>query len=258
MFHLRIWARTARQRGAPTATSPRLRRRRSARAGAVEAAATAARSRRRRQPRIPSPPAASFDPDVSKWDAWRPEPVAELLTAVEAPWYVAAGWAIDLFLGGEHREHEDLEIAVPNARFDEVVDVLAGLEIFVITGPHEATPLAEARDRLGETHQSWVREPATGLWRFDVFREPSDRDTWLCRRDESIRLPYEEVIEWTDDGIPYGRPEIVLLFKAKHTRDRDQADFEAVVPRLEPERRRWLAEALERVHPGHRWLDGLK
>ncbi len=55
------------------------------------------------------------------------------------------------------------------------------------------------------------------------------------------------MIEWTDDGIPYGRPEIVLLFKAKYAvRDRDQADFEAVVPRLEPERRRWLAEALER------------
>jgi aminoglycoside-2''-adenylyltransferase len=177
---------------------------------------------------------------------------------VDAPWYVAAGWAIDLFLGGDHREHEDLEIAVPNNRFDEIVTAVTGFEIFVITGPHEATPLAEARDRLDETHQSWVREPATGLWRFDVFREPSDGNKWLCRRDESIRLPYDEVIECTDDGIPYGRPEIVLLFKAKHAhRDRDQRDFEAVVPRLEPERRRWLAEALERVHPGHRWLGEL-
>jgi Aminoglycoside-2''-adenylyltransferase len=174
------------------------------------------------------------------------------------PWYIAAGWAIDLFLGGEHREHEDLEIAVPNARFDEIADALAGLEICIITGPHEATPLAEARDRLVETHQSWVRERATGLWCFDVFREPSDGDTWLCRRDESIRLHYDYVIERTDDGIPYGRPEIVLLFKAKHAhRDRDQADFEAVLPRLELERRRWLAEALERVHPDHPWLDPL-
>lgn len=178
-----------------------------------------------------------------------------MLAGVAVPWYVAAGWAIDLFLGGEHREHEDLEIAVPNSRFDEIVDALAGLEICIITAPGEATPLAEARDRLAETHQSWVREPATGLWRFDVFREPSDGDTWLCRRDESIQLPYDHVIEWTDDGIPYGRPEIVLLFKAKHAhRGRDQADFEAVLPLLEPERRRWLAEALERIHPGHSWL----
>ncbi|MGH3130634.1 MAG: hypothetical protein ACRDNX_07440 [Gaiellaceae bacterium] len=52
--------------------------------------------------------------------------------------------------------------------------------------------------------------PATGLWRLDVFREPSDGDTWICRRDERIRLPYGEVIERTEDGIPYARPEIVL------------------------------------------------
>jgi hypothetical protein len=222
-------------------------------------AGTVARSRRRPPRPNPSRPAASFEPDLSKWDAWRPEQVAEILAGVDVPWYVAAGWAIDLFLGGQRREHEDLEIAVPNARFEEVVAVLARLEVFIITGPHEATPLAEARDRLDETHQSWVREPATGLWRFDVFREPSDGDIWLCRRDERIRLTYGEVINWTDDGIPYGRPEIVLLFKAKHVhRDRDQADFEAVVPRLEPERRLWLADALERVHPGHPWLDGLK
>jgi hypothetical protein len=104
-----------------------------------------------------------------------------------------------------------------------------------------------------------VREPATELWRFDVFREPSEGGTWVCRRDEGIRLPYNQVIAHTDDGIPYGRPEIVLLFKAKHAhRNRDRLDFEAVVPRLEPERRRWLADALERIHPGHPWLDGLK
>jgi hypothetical protein len=63
------------------------------------------------------------------------------------------------------------------------------------------------------------------------------------------------VIEHTDDGIPYCRPEIALPLQAKHAhRDRDQADFEAAVPLLEPERRQWLMEALARIHPGHPWL----
>jgi hypothetical protein len=183
--------------------------------------------------------------------------VARRLGGIDAPWYVAAGWAIDLFLGGDHREHEDLEIAVPSSRLDEIVAVFPELDFFVITGPREATPLSEARDQLEETHQTWVREPETGLWRFDVFREPSDGNMWLCRRDETIRLPYDRVIERTEDGIPYGRPEIVLLFKAREHRDRDQRDFEAVVPRLEPESRKWLADALERVHPGHIWINAL-
>jgi Aminoglycoside-2''-adenylyltransferase len=197
----------------------------------------------------------AIEPDVSKWDAWRPEKVATMLASVEAPWYVAGGWAIELFLGEQRREHEDLEIAVPNSRFDEFLPSLDGLELFVITGPREATPIELARDRLEETHQTWVREPSTGRWRLDVFREPSDGDTWIFRRDASIRMPYERVIDWTDDGIPYGRPEIILLYKAKHAdRERDQGDFGAVLPLLEPARRRWLAEALEVVHPGHPWL----
>jgi Aminoglycoside-2''-adenylyltransferase len=196
----------------------------------------------------------SFAPDISKWDAWRPEQVVELLEGIEAPWYVAAGWALDLFVGEQRREHEDLEIAVPNTRIDEFVPAFDGLELCVITGPMEATPIAQARDQLAETHQTWVREPATGLWRLDVFREPSDGDTWICRRDPSIRMPHDRLIERTDDGIPYGRPEVILLYKAKHTRERDEGDFADMLPLLEPERRRWLADALELVHPGHTWL----
>ncbi|HYZ19086.1 MAG TPA: hypothetical protein VE615_06045 [Gaiellaceae bacterium] len=196
---------------------------------------------------------------MSKWDAWRPGQVAELLAGVQVPWYVAAGWALDLFVGEQRREHEDLEIAIPNSRIDELMPALDGLEACVITGPNEATPLAAARDQLAGTHQTWIREPATGLWRFDVFREPSDGDTWICRRDPAIRMPYARIIERTDDGIPYGRPEVVLLYKAKHAqRERDQRDFAEIVPLLEVERRRWLAEALEIVHPGHPWLAALR
>ena len=197
----------------------------------------------------------AIDADLYQWDAWRPEHVARLLADVTAPWYVAAGWAIDLFLGGQRREHEDLEIAAPSARFDEIVEALPGLEVFVMgPKPGTATPLAQARGLLEPTHQTWVREPIAGVWRFDVFREPSDGDTWICRRDDRIRLPYDRVIEHTPEGIPYGRPEIVLLYKAKHSRPKDDGDFAAALPLLEPERRQWLADALELVHPGHRWL----
>jgi len=104
-----------------------------------------------------------------------------------------------------------------------------------------------------------VREPATGVWRLDVFREPSDGDEWICRREPSITLPYEVLIERTDDGIPYGRPEVMLLFKARHShQEKNERDFTATLPRLEPERRRWLHDALALVHPSHPWLDELE
>jgi hypothetical protein len=40
-------------------------------------------------------------------------------------------------LGHQRREHEDLEIAVPTARFGEVVDALADVELWVV-GPDPA------------------------------------------------------------------------------------------------------------------------
>ena len=200
----------------------------------------------------------AFEPDVSRWDAWTPAEAADLLEGVAAPWYVAAGWAIDLFLGGKRREHEDLEIAVPNDHFGEVANALAGYEILVITGPREATPLSIAGATLA-THQTWVREPVSGRWRLDVFREPSDGDTWICRRDPRIRLPHADVVARTSEGIPYCRPEIALLFKAKHAHQpKNGDDFAAVLPHLAPERRSWLADALELAHPGHAWLGALE
>jgi hypothetical protein len=204
------------------------------------------------------PTSGWFDPDVADWSAWSPEHVQQLLARVEAPWCVAAGWAIDLFLGEKRREHEDLEIAVPSDRFGQIAEALVGFELYVV-GNGRATPLAEAGEFIETYHQTWVLERAAGVWRLDVFREPSEGDTWICRRDERIRLPYNELIEWTADGIPYARPEIVLLFKAKQVdRPKDAADLAAVLLRLEPVRRRRLAELLELVHPGHRWLSELR
>ncbi|HEY2078731.1 MAG TPA: hypothetical protein VGH53_20565 [Streptosporangiaceae bacterium] len=79
-----------------------------------------------------------------------------------------------------------------------------------------------------------MRDPATGNYLRDVFCEPHDGDTWICRRDETIRLTYRDIIHRTHDGIPYLAPELVLLFMAKHGCQKDQPDFDATVPHRTP------------------------
>ena len=198
----------------------------------------------------------AFEPDLEKWDAWSPDDVARRLAGIDVPWYVAAGWAIDLFLGGNHRAHEDIEIAVPGSRLEETLDALSEVELFW-AGEPPGFVVPFRSDKPDGSHQTWVREPETGAWRLDVFSEPSEGETWICRRDARIRMPYVRLIERTADGIPYGRPEVMLLFKAKAARAKDDDDLAAVLPLLEPERQQWLADALALVHPGHRWLDAL-
>lgn len=110
---------------------------------------------------------------------------------------------------------------------------------------------------LAATHQTWLRDPVSGQFLFDVFREPHDGGTWICRRDESLRLPYDAIIERTAGGIPYLVPELVLLFKAKAARPKDQADFDGALPQLSRTRCDVLTGWLTRVHPGHPWLEKL-
>jgi len=166
---------------------------------------------------------AEIDALDARWSSsWTPSEVARRLAGVAAPWCVAAGWALELFRGTRTREHGDIEIAIPAA-----------------------------------TYQTWLRDPRSGDYLLDVFREPHDGEAWICRHDDTIRLPYSEIIQRTSDGIPYLAPELVLLFKAKHVRPKDQSDFDETIPYLSRTQLTALAGFLARPYPRHHWLDRL-
>jgi hypothetical protein len=192
--------------------------------------------------------------DDAEWRAWRPDEAAARLAGLTEPWCVTAGWALDLFVGEPRREHEDLEVAVPAHAFTTVRSTLGELEWHAPVGHEKLVAVADAPERLEDTHQTWGLDREANAWRIDVFREPSSGGEWVCRRDDRIRLPYGDLIERTADGIPYARPEVVLLFKAKAARVKDEADLRDVLPLLGERRRTLLRAWLELAHPGHAWL----
>lgn len=184
--------------------------------------------------------------------AWTPPEIARRLDGVTTPWYVAGGWALDLFLGRQTRRHADLEIAIPAADFGQISGLFPGY-VFDGVGQNQlwenATP-----EVIAATHQTWLRDPASGDYLVDVMREPHEGGTWICRHTPTIRLPYDEVICRTAEGIPYLAPELALLFKAKHARPKDQRDFEGVVPELSRAQRERLAGLIGGGYPEHLWL----
>ncbi|GGM56193.1 nucleotidyltransferase domain-containing protein [Dactylosporangium sucinum] len=186
-----------------------------------------------------------------EWEPWPPGEVARRLAGVRSPWYVAGGWALDLWLGAETRPHEDIEIGIPAGGFPEFRAALREYE-FRVAGDGQLWPVDGPA--FEAHHQTWVSDPATGRFHLDIFREPHDGDVWICRRDASIRRPYREIVRHTAAGVPYLVPELVLLFKAKATRPKDEQDFTAALPHLDPGRRAWLYAALTQVHPDHAWL----
>jgi hypothetical protein len=198
-------------------------------------------------------------PPEEAWSmAWTPGEAARALEGVSAPWAVAGGWALDLWLGSQTREHEDLEIAVPTAFFGEIRDRLEGLGLkFFDIVDGEVLALAAGATLHPRMHQTWVMDPEAHGWRMDIFREPGDAQTWIYRRTGELSAPRAWASGRTPGGIPFVAPQVVLLFKAKAQREKDEADFAKVAPRLSADARAWLADALQVIHPGHAWIDRL-
>ena len=191
------------------------------------------------------------------WHPWTPHEVYARLQNIAVPWFVVGGWAIDLLRGEQTRAHEDIEIAIPRPCFGVVRQRFGAFRHFSVGDGHVAE-LPEHSDPPPDKHQNWVLDEATGAWCLDIFLEPSDAETWVYRRDERLRRPRSQMISVSTAGVPYLNPEGVLLFKARHLREKDEADFAGCAPLMSGEARHWLHDALGRAHPGHPWLQQLR
>ncbi|MFC4374317.1 nucleotidyltransferase domain-containing protein [Nocardia halotolerans] len=188
-----------------------------------------------------------------RWDPWTPSVVAARLASSPVPWAVAGGWALDLFAGEVSRAHDDIEISIPRTAFRQIAAVFPEYE-WDVPGDGTLWPYAQAAERA-DLHQTWLRDPSTGTFHLDVFREPHDGNTWICRRDNTIRLPYTDLLRRSrTTEIPYLVPEVVLLFKARANRPKDDNDFHRILPLLLGYQLARLNSWLGRVHPGHSWL----
>lgn len=195
-------------------------------------------------------------PSIDAWEGWTPWEVAERVAGLAVPWCVVGGWAIDLALGHRTRSHEDLEIAVLRRDLAAVRGHLGEFAVHV-GGGGELRRLGPADETPPHLHQHWVLDQEADRWRVDIMAEPGDEETWVYRREPSLRAPRAWMVGVSADGIPYLRPHGTLLFKAKANRPKDRRDFDAAVGTLDVAERSWLLAALERFHPDHPWIGWL-
>jgi hypothetical protein len=161
------------------------------------------------------------------------------------------------------REHEDLEVGVfrhhqaaLHSHYEEWTayksigrwvgwEALEELELpihQVLFRPRES-PFPEPWEPNYEERQFFLNEAEGGIW--------------ISRRDPRIRLHVRQLAERSADGVPIVVPEVQLLYKARRVEDKDEHDFRLVADRIRGTRRAWLRDALELVHPGHRWIQAL-
>jgi len=196
-------------------------------------------------------------PEEHKWDPLPVDEAATLLSPAPFPWWIAGGWAIDLFLGRQTRVHGDTDVLIRRE------DQLSLQSLFLDRGwdLHKAqqgklTPWPRGESLSPPVHDIWCRPSPDRPWGLQIMLLETARDEWVFRRDPSIGGSIASLGAKTASGVPYLRPEIQLLYKARpETAPKDQADFALVAPRLSIEARAWLLRALEKRFPaGHEWI----
>lgn len=186
-----------------------------------------------------------------------PREAAKLLGDLPAPWWIAGGWAIDLFLGRQTRPHADTDVALLRGTEPTLRACLPAWDIQIAHEgqfiPWDGGPMARPY------HQFWARPDAESPWALEFMLEEHGGDTWVYRRDARVTLSIASLGRTVADGVPYICPEVALLYKARGKGvERNAADFESALAALSAGERRWLRAALILAHPGHTWIERLE
>lgn len=182
--------------------------------------------------------------------------VVDLMAGFPRPWFIAGGWAIDLFVDQSTRPHGDIEIAILR-RDQGALRAHLGEWDFRTAVPGEPGVLKPwgAGTRLElPIHEVHALGPGPEGGELEILLNESTGGVWRFRRMLEIARPISKMGHNSSTGVPYLAPEIVLLYKAQEPTDIDQLDFQNARPSLPEEASEWLRISIEACYPDHPWL----
>jgi hypothetical protein len=189
-------------------------------------------------------------------DPFTLDEVRTLFDPIGVDWWIAGGRAAEAF-HGVPRTHEDVDVSVFRRDIATVNQALKDRWHLWSVGASGLRPLDERHpEPADDADQVWIREHALAPWKADVVMTRDWDGRWQSRRDPDLVAPLHEVT-WERDGVRYLNPEIVLSFKARQMRSKDEHDFAGIAPRLDDDARTYLAGFLDRFHPDHPWRSQL-
>jgi hypothetical protein len=177
-----------------------------------------------------------------------------LMSDFKRPWYIAGGWAVDLYLGNVSRKHDDIEIVVFRKDQTYLKEYFKKWDIEKVEDRElKSWGMEFLNLPIHELHAS----NKTGD-KFEILINEKEGFEWKYRRDLRVKMPVTEVGRFTTSGLPYLNQVIVLLYKSKHIRPKDQQDFLKVLNEISFNQKMWLANALALKDPEHQWLKKLR
>ena len=197
--------------------------------------------------------------DLWKWEDFDPSRLSRLMSSFDAPWWVAGGRALDLWIGRQTRVHQDVDVAILRADQKQLHETLGGWELYYATPDHRLLPYRSDRWLEVPLHGVWARPASDSPWLCEFLLTEHEGQQWVYRRNPAVRKPLDEVgVMSSARGVPILVPEIVLLYKAHELTEKDEADFRSALPHLSPSRKAWLLGTLDETTPNHPWTRRLR
>ncbi len=199
----------------------------------------------------------AFQALYGAWAPMEPTAFAKEMVGFDRPWWVVGGWAIEAATGFR-REHEDTDVSILACDVPAFVAFMKDRWHVWNNVGGVLKPLGDRWPTVDEPgSQLWLRADAASPWIVDIPLTPDVDGLWSNKFIGGHVAPVDAVTWAAEDGIRYLLPEIVLVYKARLRRSKDEPDFEATLSVLDDQRRAWMRGALESLTPHHHWLPRL-
>lgn len=190
----------------------------------------------------------------------------EIMAGYPHPWALCGGWAVDLWLGSQTRDHTDLDITVFESDIADVFEHFAGWSLRADDATNGAN--SEQWDGRALVMPAHIHARAEDGFEVELIVNPGARGEWVLSSQPLLLRPFDEVVQHAA-GLPVVVPEVLMAYKSRicrgcpgcsaprKLRPHDEGDFAALLPGLSPEARTWLRDTIEVLEPGHPWLERL-
>ena len=185
--------------------------------------------------------------------------VRDLFRAYDRPYWVAGGWAVDLFAQRVRRSHSDVDVAVLYRDVDYLAETFRDPRPVLVhpeTGERrEWTP----DEQLKPGPHGFVIPDDSHPCPITIKLTASDGEEWVYHRGTGkVRRPHSLMTLTTERGLPFVGPEVALLYKSPTLRPKDMQDFADIHEMLDDERREWLIDNIASRFPDHPWVPALR
>ena len=196
-------------------------------------------------------------PHGHRWEVFDRSTLCGVMKQYAHPWWIAGGWAVDLHVGHQTRDHKDVDVAVLRRDLPELHRVLRDWDLRYAAPTHELLPW-DGSPFDPPTHAVWARRCPGDPWLCEFLTEETDGDQWRFRRMPEVARPLATMAPPVESVAPVLALEVIMLYKATEERAEDrflgERDLAVSAHRVVPEARKWLAEAIASWDPQHAWL----